>query len=66
MNIANVVKTERLIIYPLSDGEMENMIVIEVEIDMKKAYSEMFDGCKQSPEQRIWYAVWNMQLNVRE
>ena len=59
----NVVKTERLDIYPLSDSEMENMIVIELDMDMKKAYSEMLAGCKQKPEQRIWYAVWNMQLN---
>lgn len=60
---ANAVKTERLNIYPLSDSEMENMIVIELDTDIKKAYSEMLDGCKQKPEKRIWYAVWNMQLN---
>lgn len=41
----NVVKTERLDIYPLSDNEIENMIVIELDMDMKKAYSEMLDGC---------------------
>ncbi len=63
MNKTNVVKTERLIIYPLSDSEMENLIVINLDMGMKKAYSEMLDGCKQNPEQRIWYAVWNMQLN---
>lgn len=60
---SNIVKTERLIIYPLSDSEMENLIVMELDTDMKKAYSEMLDGCKQNPEQRIWYAVWNMLLN---
>jgi ribosomal-protein-alanine N-acetyltransferase len=63
MNKANVVKTERLIIYPLSDSEMENLIDIELDMEMKKAYSEMLDGFRQNPEQRIWYAVWNMQLN---
>lgn len=60
---ANVVKTERLNIYPLSDGEMEKLIAEEVNADMKQAYSEMLNGCKQNPEQRIWYAVWNLQLN---
>ncbi|MGE4273724.1 MAG: hypothetical protein AB7E31_12775 [Desulfitobacterium sp.] len=50
MNKTNVVKTERLNIYPLSDSEMENMIVLELDMDMKKAYSEMLDGCKQKPE----------------
>lgn len=39
MNKTNVVNTERLNIYPLSDSEMENMIVIELDMDMKKAYS---------------------------
>lgn len=59
----NVVKTERLNIYPLSDSEMENLIAIELDLGMKKAYSEMLEGCRQNPEQRIWYAIWNMQLN---
>jgi len=63
MNKTNFVKTERLIIYPLSDSEMENKIVLETDMDMKRAYSEMLDGCKQKPEHRIWYAVWNIQLN---
>lgn len=63
MNKANVVRAEHLTIYPLSDSEIENLIASELDTDMKQAYSEMLDGCKQNPEQRIWYAVWNMQLN---
>ena len=63
MKNANVVKTEHLTIYPLSDSEMGNLIVVELDTDMKLAYLEMLDGCKQNPEQRIWYAIWNMQLN---
>lgn len=63
MKNANVVKTEHLTICPLSDSEMENLIVVELDTDMKQAYSEMLDGCKQNPEQRIWYVVWNMKLN---
>lgn len=59
----NLVKTEHLTIYPLSDSEMEYLIAAELDVDMKRAYSEMLDGCKQNSEQRIWYAVWNMQLN---
>ena len=63
MKTANVVRTERLTIYPLSDSEMENLIVIELDTQTKREYTEMLDGCKQNPEQRIWHAVWNMQLN---
>ena len=63
MKKANVLKTEHLTIYPLSDSEMENLIVEELNTDMKQAYSEMLNGCKQNPGQRIWYAIWKMQLN---
>lgn len=58
-----IVKTNRLTIVPLSDDEMENWIIREVDADMKQAYSEMLAGCKQHPDQRIWHAIWNMQLN---
>ena len=60
---SNFVKTEHLNIYPLSDGEMEKLIAEEVNTEMKQAYLEMLNGCKQNTEQRIWYAVWNLQLN---
>jgi len=63
MKKGNILKTEHLTIYSLSDSEMENLIVVELDPDMKQAYSEMLDGCKQNPEQRIWYAIWNIQLN---
>lgn len=58
-----IVKTEHLTIYPLSDSEIETIIAVELDADMKQAYSEMLYGCKQHPDQRIWSAVWNIQLN---
>lgn len=58
-----VVKTKRLNLYPLSDAKMNALLEAEVDMVMKQAYSEMISGCKQYPEQRIWYAIWNMQLN---
>ena len=58
-----VLKTEHLTIYPLSDSEMEKLILVELDTETKREYTEMLDGCKQNPEQRIWYAVWNMLLN---
>jgi len=42
---------------------IEAIIGEEIDPEMKQAYSEMLDGCKQNPNQRIWYAIWNMQLN---
>ena len=52
-----------MIICTLSDEEMEKKIEEEAVIEMKKAYSEMLYGCRENPEQRIWYAIWIMQLN---
>ena len=63
MKNANFVKTEHLTIYPLSESEMENLILVELDTETKREYTEMLDGCKQNPEQRIWHAVWNMQLD---
>lgn len=58
-----MVKTKRLNIYPLTDEEMELMIENEMDSEMKQAYKEMLDGCKQNPNNRIWHAVWNIVLN---
>jgi ribosomal-protein-alanine N-acetyltransferase len=63
MEKSYVVKTDRLIIEPFTDNEMEYLIAQELDTGMKQAYSEMLAGCKQNPEQRIWYAVWNMKIN---
>ena len=59
----NVIHTEHMILYPLTENEMEIVISKETDDGMKQAYSEMLAGCKEKPEQRIWYAIWNMQLN---
>ena len=59
----NVIQTERMILYPLTENEMEAVISRETDKEMKQAYSEMLAGCIAKPEQRIWYAIWNMQLN---
>ena len=58
-----MVTTQRTIIFPISDEEMKIKIEEEHDTEMKKAYSEMLDGCIKTPEQRIWHAVWLIQLN---
>jgi len=57
------IETERLIIYPLSDEEMQDMINNETDETLKAAYSEMLAGCQKNPEHRIWHALWVLQLN---
>lgn len=58
-----MVITERMSIFPISDEEMKLKIEEEIDEEMKKAYSEMLAGCTKIPGQRIWYAIWLMQLN---
>lgn len=58
-----MITTERMSIFPISDEEMQMKIEEEVDEEMKKAYTEMLACCTKIPEQRIWYAIWLMQLN---
>ena len=50
-----MIRTERLCIYPASQEQMEAMITSEQDAELKKAYSEMRDGCLQHPDQWDWY-----------
>lgn len=53
-----LVRTERLRIHPLSDGEMERMIEAEPDAGLKQAYGEMLAGCRANPGGRLWHVVW--------
>ncbi|MGN0388148.1 MAG: GNAT family N-acetyltransferase [Suilimivivens sp.] len=57
-----MIKTKRMIIQPMTDEEIEKLIETSDSEEMKKAYGEMLDGCKADPENRIWYAPWQMSL----
>lgn len=56
------IETERLILYPTANESMERLIAAEHDAEMKQAYSEMLQGCVQNPNERIWYAVWYIEL----
>lgn len=56
------VETERLYLYPISNDEMYSLIAKEADAEMKQAYTEMLERCLMEPDNRIWYAVWNMEL----
>lgn len=56
------IETERLFLYDISDDEMRKLIDNEPDPDMKQAYSEMLEGCLRAPENRVWSAVWVMEL----
>ena len=56
------VETDRMYLYPLSDEEMQSVIEKESDPEMKQAYTEMLKGCLSDPDNRIRYAIWNMEL----
>ena len=55
-------KTKRLMILPMTDEELENLIRVTDSPELKQAYQEMLDGCRQNPNQRIWYTAWKICL----
>lgn len=58
-----MVTTERMLIFPVSNEELQVIIGNERDEEMKKAYSEMLEGCIKMPQQHIWYTVWLIQFN---
>ena len=56
------VETERMYLYPISDEEMRLVIEKESDPEMKQAYMEMLEGSLSNSDNRIWYAIWNMEL----
>ena len=60
-NTETMIKTERLRLYPASREQMEAMIASEQDEELKKAYTEMLDGCLRHPDQWDWYAIWRIE-----
>lgn len=52
--------TKRLLLQPMTDEETVALIEQCDSEEMRQAYSEMLEGCKRDPENRIWYAPWKM------
>ena len=57
-----VIESKRLLLYPICDDEMLQLIDKEKDADLRKAYSEMLQGCRMEPEKRMWHALWFMEL----
>ena len=58
----NEIRTKRMIISPMDDGEIEDLIENAESSELRSAYEEMLAGCKKEPDKRIWYAPWKMVL----
>lgn len=57
-----MIETKRLKTYPASREQMEAFIAAETDAELKKAYSEMLEGCLRHPDQWQWYAMWMIDL----
>lgn len=56
-----MIETKRLRIYPATRQQMEAFMATEADTDLKKAYSEMLEGCLRHPSQWEWYAMWMIE-----
>ena len=57
-----MIEAKRLRIYPAVREQMEAFIASETDAELKKAYTEMLEGCLQNPDQWEWYAMWMIEL----
>lgn len=60
----DMIKSKRLTMYPATKEEMESMIAVERDEELKTAYREMLDGCITHPDEWNFYAVWIIQNQV--
>ena len=56
-----MMENERIRIYPASQEQMEKFIASETDEELKKAYSEMREGCLAHPREWDWYAMWMIE-----
>ena len=57
-----ITETRRLNIYPAMREQMEAFIAAETDAELKKAYTEMLEGCLRHPDQWEWFAMWVIEL----
>lgn len=57
-----MIETNRLRLYPAAREQMEAFIAAETDPELKKAFSEMLEGCLRHPDQWQWYAMWMIDL----
>ncbi len=58
------IKTERLIITPITEEELLNLITRYKNIfpELSIAYQEMLDNCRQHKDEFIWFIPWKISL----
>lgn len=57
-------KTKRLLIRPMTDAELAEKIGHTDVPELKAAYGEMLEGCRNEPGNRNWYTAWCIALKT--
>lgn len=52
-------KTKRMELVPMEDAQLEALIKTLPD-GLAEAYSEMLQGCRDCPDDRLWYTPWQM------
>ena len=60
MKKETMMKTKRLLLRPMSPEALEAKIAALSDPELKKAYGEMLSGCREKPEDFLWYSPWQM------
>lgn len=55
-------KTNRLIIKPMSDAALEMLMKAQTDNELIKAYGDMLLGVRSNPRARLWYTAWDISL----
>lgn len=69
MNQKDELYTDRMIISPMTDGELEELIAYYQETvpELSLAYQEMLTNCIDNPNERLWYTSWKFcKCNSKE
>lgn len=56
------IKTKRLIIKPLDDAALAELLRRQTDPELIKAYGDMLLGCRRQPAARLWYTAWSISL----
>ena len=55
-------RTKRLLLRPMPVGELEEKIQSMADDELRQAYQEMLDGCRNAPQDWLWYIPWKIIL----
>ena len=62
MEKKRILKTDRLHITPMTADALARKIAETADPELKAAYGEMLEGCRQAPQDFPWYTDWALTL----